>query len=298
MIALVTGANGMLGTALCPVLSKNEYEVLPTDINITNSRMEFFDVRDFDKLKIFINKNKPDIVFHLAAETDVDKCEIEVDHAYMTNTIGTENIALVCQEYDLPLVYISTCGVFDGKKVEPYNEFDEPDPISIYTKSKFEGEKAVRSLLRKYFIFRAGWMVGGGKKDKKFVAKIVELMKTKSTLTVVNDKRGCLTFTKDFSECIVKIIKLGRYGLYHVTNKGAASRYEIACKIVEYLGRKDVKVQPVSSAYFSLAAPRPDSEVVDNYKLKLLGIEMRHWEDALNDYLKELIKENNSAHIL
>ncbi len=131
-------------------------------------------------------------------------------------------------------------------------------------------------------------MIGGGKKDKKFVAKIVELIKTKNVLTVVNDKRGCPTFTKDFSECIIKIIKTARYGLYHVTNKGSASRYDIACKITDYLGRRDVVVKPISSDLFPLPAPRPDSEVVDNYKLRLLGIQMRPWEEALKEYLKEL----------
>ncbi len=291
MRSLITGAGGMLGSALCPVLSSNGYEVLPTDINTTNSKAELLDVRDFKNVKITIDKKKPDIIFHLAAETDVDKCETEIDHAYMTNTIGTENIALICQEYDIPMVYISTCGVFDGKKKGAYNEFDKPNPISVYAKSKFEGENIVRNLLRRYFIFRAGWMIGGGKKDKKFVAKIGELTKTKKTLTVVNDKKGCPTFTKDFSEAILKIIDLGRYGLYHVTNKGSASRYDIACKIVEYLGRNDIIVKPISSAAFPLPAPRPDSEVVDNYKLELLKIKMRTWEEALKDYLKELIVE-------
>lgn len=289
MRCFITGANGMLGSALCPLLSEKGHEVIMTDINTPHTGIGFLDVRDFEKVKKEIGKTKPDIIFHLSAETDVDKCELQPEHAYITNTIGTENIALACQKYKIPMVYISTCGVFDGKKAEPYNEFDEPRPISVYTRSKYEGEKIVRSLLDNYFIFRAGWMIGGGKKDKKFVAKIVELLKTKETLTVVEDKRGCPTFTKDFSECIIKIINLGRYGLCHVTNEGIASRYDIACKIVEYLGRQDVKVKPISSGTFPLPAPRPDSEAVDNYKLRLLGIRMRKWEEALKEYLQELI---------
>ena len=289
MKCLVTGANGMLGSALCPLLSVKGHEVIMTDINTPHARIGFLDVRDLKSVKEEIGKTKPDIIFHLSAETDVDKCQLQPDHAYITNTIGTENIALACQKHRIPMVYISTCGVFDGRKAEPYNEFDQPNPISVYTKSKYEGEKIVRSLLDNYFIFRAGWMIGGGKKDKKFVAKIVELLKTKDTLTVVEDKRGCPTFTKDFSECIIKIIGMGRYGLCHVTNEGIASRYDIACKIVEYMGRQDVKVKPISSGAFPLPAPRPDSEAVDNYKLRLLGIRMRKWEEALKEYLQELI---------
>jgi len=291
MKSLVTGANGMLGTALCPLLTENGYEVFATDVTSSGNNIELLDVRDFNNVKKYVNKIKPDMVFHLAAETDVDKCEIDVDHAYRMNTIGTENIALVCQERDIPMVYISTCGVFDGRKPEPYNEFDEPNPISVYTKTKYEGEKVVSNLLQKYYIFRAGWMIGGGKKDKKFVAKIAEQIKTKNEITVVNDKIGSPTFTKDFSECIIKIIDSGRYGLYHVTNKGWASRYDIACKIVEFMGKREVNVKPISSASFPLAAPRPRSEAVDNFKLKLLGIDMRRWEDALKEYLSELTAE-------
>lgn len=291
MKALVTGANGMLGSALCPILLKNGYDVLPTDIDISSSKVDFLDVRDLDNLRKYVNNKKPEIIFHLAAETDVDKCEIEIEHAFSTNTKSTENVAFISKENDIIMVYISTCGVFDGKKQEPYNEFDEPDPISVYSKSKFEGEKIVRNLLKRYFIFRAGWMIGGGKKDKKFVAKIVELLKTKNILTVVNDKKGCPTFTKDFSESIIKVIKSASYGIYHITNEGQATRYDIACKIVEYLGRDDCLVKPITSDLFPLPAPRPDSEAVDNHKLKLLGIRMRPWQDALVDYLKELEDE-------
>ena len=290
MKALITGAAGMLGSALCTLLSDNEYDTFPTDIT-PNAKIQYLDVKNFGQVKSYVNKINPQIIFHLAAETDVDKCEIEPEHAFAMNTMGTKNIALICQEYNIPMVYISTCGVFDGKKVGPYNEFDAPNPISIYTKSKFEGEKIVQNLLRKYFIFRAGWMMGGGKKDKKFIAKIVELIKTKNILTVVNDKRGCPTFTRDFSEGIIKVIKLGQYGLYHVTNKGSATRFDIACKIVELLGRTDVTVKPISSKDFPLPAPRPDSEVVDNHKIELLNIKIRPWEEALKDYLNELTEE-------
>jgi len=289
MKALVTGASGMLGSALCPLLLKNGYEVYPTDIS-SNGEVMGMDIRDLAQVKEVVGRERPCIIFHLAAETDVDKCEVDMDHAFRVNTFGTENMALISQQYNIPLIYISTCGVFDGRKSVPYNEFDLPNPVSVYSKSKLEGELIVAKLLNRYFIFRAGWMIGGGKKDKKFVAKIVELLKTKDTLTVVNDKIGNPTFTQDFSECIIKIVKSGRYGLYHITNKGSVSRYEIACKIVEFLGKNKVTVKAITSASYPLAAPRPDSEAVDNYKLKLMGIEMRSWEEALKDYLSEIVK--------
>ncbi|MFH1888970.1 MAG: dTDP-4-dehydrorhamnose reductase [Candidatus Omnitrophota bacterium] len=291
MKALVTGAGGMLGVMLCGELKNNGYEVFPTDVIPGGVDMRPLDITDMKAVTDCIKDINPGIIFHAGAETDVDKCEREKDYAYKVNTLGTENIALACQGRGITMAYISTCGVFDGMKEGPYNEFDEPAPISIYTKSKYEGEKTVRGLLNRYFIFRAGWMIGGGKKDKKFVAKILRLLKTKNTLTVVNDKFGCPTYTKDFSQGLLKVVGLSRYGLYHITNEGRASRYDIACKIVEHLKKDNVTIKPISSAEFLLPAPRPRSEVVDNYKLKLLGIRMRPWEEALKEYLDEFNNE-------
>lgn len=290
MKALITGGNGMLGSALAPLLVESQYEVFLTDTISLSNNAQFLDIRDYAQVKLYIEKVKPDIIFHLAAETNVDRCELEPDHAFKTNVLGTKNIALACKEYNITMVYISTCGVFDGKKSSGYRESDIPSPISVYTKSKYEGEKEVQRLLSKYFIFRAGWMMGGGKKDKKFVAKIVELSKTQKILNVVNDKRGSPTFTKDFSEAIIKVIITDKFGLYHVTNEGAATRYDIACKIIEYLGKTDVLVKPIGSDEFPLPAPRPDSEVAENYNLKTLNIKIRPWTEALKEYLEELIK--------
>ncbi len=226
---------------------------------------------------------------HLAAETDVDKCELEPDQAYLTNTIGTQNVALSCQKRDIIMVYVSTIGVFDGNKPEPYTEFDEPNPINVYGKSKLWGERIVQSFLKKYYIVRAGWMMGGGpRKDKKFVAKIIkQILEGKKELMVVNDKFGSLTYTVDFSKCLTNLIETGCYGLYHCTNKGWASRYEVAKKIVEYMGLNDVKIIAVSSAHFPLPAPRARSEACYNYKLELMRMDkMRPWEEALRDYIE------------
>lgn len=293
MKILVTGAAGMLGSTLCPILRQKGHEVYATDINTTDKGIECLDVRNFEQSKTFVKRIKPDLVMHLAAETDVDKCELEPDHAYLTNTIGTQNVALACQKYGIETVYISTIGVFDGEQHEPYTEFDEPNPINVYGKSKLWGEKVIQSLLGKYYVVRAGWMVGGGpEKDKKFVGKIIRLLDKTSKLKAVNDKFGSLTCTVDLSKCLSELIETGYYGLYHCTNKGFASRYEIAKKILEYLGRKDVTVEPVSSAYFPLPAPRARSEASRSYKLELLGMDnARHWEEALKEYIENYWQE-------
>lgn len=284
--ALVTGANGMLGTALCPVLRHNGYSVIATDIQPAENNMEYLDVTDLLKIREKIKEYKPDIIFHLAAETDVDKAETEVNHAYLVNTLGTENIALVCQEFNIELVYISTASVFDGEKDEPYTEFDRQNPKNIYGKTKWEGENIVKDLMNRYFIVRASWMMGGKEKDKKFVAKIIKLLEERKEISVVNDKFGNPTFTEDLSRCLVKLIETKRHGTYHMSNQGVCSRYEIACKIKEYLGKDKIRIKPVTSESFPLLAPRPRSEGMENFKLNLLGLNtMRPWQEALYDYV-------------
>ncbi len=288
MKILVTGAAGMLGSALCPTLVKKGHEVIPTDLNPNHSEgIEFLDVRDYSSVQNMVKQIGPELVMHLAAETDVDRCEIEPDHAFQTNTIATQNIALISQKEKIPLVYISTIGVFYGDKSEPYTEFDEPNPINIYGRSKLEGEKIVQNLLNNYYIIRAGWMVGGGPtRDKKFIGKIIKQIGQKQVLKAVSDKIGSPTYTVDFSRCLSNLIETGFYGLYHCTNKGYGSRFDVAKKIINYLGRPDVTVEPVGSAYFPLPALRARSEMSRNYKLELLGKDtMRHWEDALREYI-------------
>lgn len=288
MKILVTGAAGMLGSALCPTLVNKGHEVLATDLNTEEVGVDFLDIRNYEQLKTIVLNSKPDMIMHLAAETDVDRCELEPDHAYITNTIGTQNVAVICQKQNIPLVYISTIGVFYGDQIEPYTEFDAPNPANIYGRSKLEGEKVVQQLLQRYFIVRAGWMVGGGpKRDKKFIGKIIKQIGSNSKLRAVNDKIGSPTYTFDFSSCVAGLISTDFYGLYHCTNKGYCTRYDVAKKIIDLLGKSnEISVEPVSSAYFPLPAARARSEMSRNYKLDLLGMNtMRHWEESLKEYI-------------
>ena len=279
----------MLGSALNPTLNQRKHKVFVTDVIASpDDGIKYLDVRDYKQLEESVEEIKPDMVMHLAAETDVDKCELEPDHAYLTNTIGTQNVTIVCQKQDIPMVYISTIGVFYGDQIEPYTEFDAPNPINIYGRSKLEGEKIVVNLLKKYYIVRAGWMIGGGpKKDKKFIGKIIKQTTETSRLKAVNDKIGSPTYTVDFSRCLSSLIETGYYGLYHCTNKGYCSRFDVAKKIVEFLGRSDdITVDQVSSAHFPLPAARARSEMSRNYKLELMGMETpRNWEEALKEYI-------------
>lgn len=289
MKTIVTGAAGMLGSDLCPLLLKNNFDIYPTDLYSDNKNNEVLDVGKRDQVIDYAKRINPDMIIHLAAETDVDKCEKMPDRAFSVNTIGTENIALACKELDIPMVFISTGAVFDGKKNGPYIETDIPHPVNVYGKTKLEAENVVKKILSKYFIFRAGWMIGGGGKDKKFVGKIINILKEKKQLSVVIDKKGCPTFTDDMSFNMLQVIKTDNYGLFHMVNKGATTRFDIALKIVEYLDRKDVTVKPVTSESFPLLARRPDSEALKNRNLERLGLNfMPKWEDSLKRYIAKL----------
>jgi len=280
MKVLVTGARGMLGTDLCRIMT-SEYEVRAT------GRADL-DVRDRGAVSRAVSDFHPDLIVHLAALTDVDRCEREPEEAFRTNTIGTQNMALVCQQLAIPLVYVSTISVFDGTKPEPYIEFDTPNPQSYHSRSKYQAEKLVRSLLQKYYIVRAGWMFGGGNKDGKFVAKIFKLAQSQSEIKVVNDKFGSPTYTVDFARGLVALIATGQYGTYHIVNTGQpASRYEIARVILECAGIKDCELRPVSSAEFPLPAPRPRMEAGRSLAAELIGLPpMRHWQEALQEYIR------------
>ena len=287
---LVTGAAGMLCAALVPVLRKAGYDVYPTDIVTEEKGIGFLDVRETKEVITEIARLRPRYVIHAAAKTDVELCEKEVDDAYLTNAVGTQNVALGCQKTGSQMVYISTAGVFDGKKAAPYTEFDEPNPLNVYGETKLAGERFVQGTLQKYFILRTTWMFGGGLvKDKKFVGKILrQLQDGRRRIHAVTDKSGTPTYTVDLSTRLCEMLKTAYYGLYHVVCEGKATRFDVAQQILLSLGRNDVKLIQVKSGYFSKEyfAPRAESEMLSNYLLTLrLMNPMRHWRVALEEYL-------------
>ena len=285
MRILVTGAKGMLGSDLCPVL-REHHEVMATDI-------EEMDVRDATAVRETFRHFLPHAVVHLAALTDVDGCERQPDGAFRTNAVGTQIVALACHEIGATMVYVSTISVFDGYKPIPYTEFDSPRPQSAYSQAKYAGERIVESLVPQHYIVRAGWMFGGGMEDKKFVAKILDLACLRTELKVVNDKFGSPTYTVDFARGVERLMETGLFGLYHLVNaEGCASRFEVARAILDYAGITTCAVVPVSSAEFPLPAPRPRMEAARNYHLELLGLHlMRDWRSALCAYLERLYRQ-------
>lgn len=287
---LITGCGGMLGSAIYPYLKGKGYEVLATDIDLNESWLKHLDVRDLKEIKEVAKAFKPDMILHLAALTSLEYCESNLKDAYETNFLGTKNIATISKELDIPLVYISTAGVFDGKK-ERYYEADYPNPINVYGKTKFYGEIAVENYLDKYFIVRAGWMVGGGKKDKKFVSYILSQIKEgKKEFNVVNDTFGTLTYTKDFARNLEVLFNTKFYGKYHMACKGDTDRVKVAKFLIEAAGLNEAIVKEVSSDFFKerFWVKRAQVERMVNSNLESKGINlMRTWQEALKDYLAD-----------
>lgn len=283
MKVLVIGATGMLGTSMIPALLAKGYDVVTS-----NFLYAHMDVRDAEQVMITAKLAKPDIILHLAAETDVDRCEREPQHAYEVNTRGTKNVAEACKALNIPMLYVSTIGVFYGDKKEPYTEEDEPRPANFYGWSKLFGERMVKSLVKDYFIVRAGWMVGGGPtRDKKFVGKIISQVKANAQeIKAVTDKVGSPTYAPDFCKVVANLIATKEYGTYHCTNHGYPSRYDVAKEVLRLMCRC-TKLTPVdSSAFANLSAGRANSEMSDNKHLQAIGLDtMRDWKEALREYV-------------
>jgi dTDP-4-dehydrorhamnose reductase len=291
----IAGCGGMLGRAVYEVFN-SKCIVKATDIDLNIDWLEYADVRDYNDINKSIAAFSPDIIINLAALTDLEHCEKNQEDSWLTNALGAENIAIIAKRLNIPMVYISTAGIFDGEQ-DVYNDFDAPNPLGIYAKSKYYGEVFVKTHLEKFFIFRAGWMMGGGpSKDKKFVNKIYKQIKSGSQeLFVVEDKLGTPTYTKSFAQGIFNLVETDLYGLYNQVCGGDCSRYDAAVEFVNLLGlTEQVKVTKVSSEYFKneYFAPRPASEKLVNMKLDARGVNfMPHWKDALSEYAEEYITD-------
>ena len=279
MKILITGSNGMLGHDLIEVL-KDKHELL-----LTTSKT--LDITDGDSVMDFILKSNPDIVINSAAYTDVDGCESNPDLAYNVNGEGVKNLALACREVDCPLVHISTDYVFNGQNDRPWVEDDEIGPISIYGKSKLEGEEHIKEILEKYFIVRTAWLYGVN--GRNFPRTMLELAQKHSEITVVYDEVGTPTYTPDLAKGISKLIETDYYGTYHLTNSGNCSWCEFARYIFE-VADVDVNVIPVTASEFARPAPRPSYSVLENRNWVENGFEpLRNYKEAIKEYI-ELIK--------
>lgn len=278
MKVLITGASGQLGLELQAQLRerKDKIQVIATDY-------ETLDITNIEQVKAELTLLKPDVVINCAAHTEVDKCEEDIEDAYRINAIGPKNLAIACDEIGAKLVQVSTDYVFSGEVPGARREDDLTGPQSIYGTSKLLGEEYVKTFCKKHFIIRTAWLYGEG---NNFVRTMLKLSETNKELNVVGDQFGSPTSTKDLAKAIIELMQTEYYGTYHGTCEGECSWYDFACKIFELKGI-DIKVNKVTSEEFVRPAKRPKYSVLDNFMLKLYGLNsFRHWEEALKDYLE------------
>lgn len=287
----IAGCGGMLGEAFYRQF-KDGFELRCTDIDVNEPWLSKLDFTDFEAYKRDVIAFRPDYLFHLGAFTDLEYCELNKPETYKTNTLAVENAVLIANLLDIPILYISTAGIFDGNKPY-YDDWDMPAPIGAYGRAKYFGERYVVENAHRYLVCRAGWMMGGGPaKDKKFVEKIIKQIRNgNKVLYVVNDKDGTPTYTHDFAKNVRLLLEKEYWGLYNMVCGGQTSRLEVAKEIVSILGlQNEVEINEVTSRWFAdeYFAERPACERLVNTKLDLRGLNiMRPWQVALKEYLHE-----------
>lgn len=279
MRVLVTGVKGQLGFDVVNELEKRGYEAVGVDI-------EEMDITDADSVNKVITESDVDAVIHCAAYTAVDAAEENQEICRKVNVDGTQNIATVCKNLGIKMMYISTDYVFNGEGTRAWEPDDEREPLNVYGQTKYEGELAVQNTLDEYFIVRIAWVFGIN--GKNFIKTMLNLAKTHDHLTVVNDQYGSPTFTYDLARLLVDMIITDKYGIYHATNEGICTWYEFACEIFKQAG-VDVDVQPVTSDAFPVKAKRPSNSRMSKDKLEQNGFHrLPAWQDAVERYVKEL----------
>ena len=285
----IAGCGGMLGEAFYQRFGGG-YELKCTDKDVNEPWLTFLDFRDHDAYRKDVEEFQPDYLFHLGAYTDLEYCEQNPDDTYATNTLPVENAVHIANKLGIPVLYISTAGIFDGGK-ESYDDWDQPNPLGVYARSKYMGERFVAENAGCYLVCRAGWMMGAGPmKDKKFIQKLMAQLKAgKRELHIVNDKDGTPTYTHDFAANVRLLIEKECWGLYNLVCGGQTSRMEVARELLKIVGLDvTVSIIPVSSEYFkdTYFAVRPPSERLINRKLNIRGLNrMRDWRVALEEYV-------------
>jgi dTDP-4-dehydrorhamnose reductase len=275
MRILITGANGQLGHELQRVLKGH---------TLIQAAWPEFDLLKSDVEKQVLAA-RPDVVVHLAAYTDVDGAEREPDKAMAVNAEGTERVARAVDKASARLIYLSTDYVFDGRKTSPYVETDEPKPLSVYGRSKLEGERRALAYCPNTLIVRSAWLYGAH--GRNFVNTIIRLASEQPALRVVADQRGCPTHAGDLAVALARVLDMDLRGIVHAAGAGDCTWYEFACAIVSLM-RGTVPVHPITTAEARRAAPRPPYSVLANRVLAEAGITLPHWKEALTRYISEV----------
>ncbi len=243
------------------------------------------DIRDPAQVGSSVRKSKPDWIVLAAAYTDVDGCELNPTLASAVNTSGAVNVARAAAAAGAKLLFVSTDYVFDGTQATPYETSDARHPINAYGRSKAEAEEKILTIIPDACIVRTSWLFGpGGKSFPDTILNLAAALPEGEVVTVVNDQRGCPTYTLDLADAIVTLCKSEARGILHCTNRGECSWYDFASEIIRQAGLKTV-VRPTTSDKFVRPAPRPKYSVLSSASLSKYGIEMRPWQETIPDYL-------------
>lgn len=284
MKVLVTGVKGQLGYDVVLECEKRGIEAIGVDV-------EEMDITDAAMVKKVIKESNVDAVIHCAAWTAVDAAEDQIDLCTKVNVDGTRNIAEICKELDIKMMYFSTDYVFDGLGTNEWQENDERQPLNVYGQTKCDGEKVVEDLLEKYYIVRISWVFGFN--GNNFIKTMLRLGKERGAVSVVSDQIGSPTYTYDLAKLVVDMIVTDKYGVYHATNEGLCSWYEFACEIFKQ-ANIDVQVTAVDSSAFPVKATRPQNSRMSKKQLDVNGFSrLPEWQDALNRYLKVIGEIND-----
>lgn len=286
---LVTGCNGQLGRAIRKEYAASDVEFINTDV-VEGEGVVSLDITDVDAVLKLVRAEKPDVIINCAAHTNVDKCEEQWDLAYKINAIGPRNLSIAATEVDAKMIHVSTDYVFEGNGTRPYTEFDAPNPVSAYGKTKLEGENFVKEFAKKHFILRTAWLYGDG---KNFVKTMLALAENHDELNVVCDQVGTPTSAVELAKMIHYLEGTENYGTFHATCEGDTNWADFAEAIFKRAG-KNVKVNHVTSKQYKemnpASADRPAYSILENYMIKLTSdFMMADWQDALDVYMKELL---------
>lgn len=291
MKILITGCKGQLGNELSSIIKSGKSEIgeIPKELvgsEIIPVDIDNLDITDTSAVLSFAENAKPDVIINCAAMTNVDGCETDYETAFKVNAVGVRNLAMAAEKTGAKLIHVSTDYVFAGDGVKPYVEWDLVDPQSIYGASKALGEKYALSFCSKTFIVRTAWLYGYI--GKNFVKTIRRIAKANDSIKVVNDQRGNPTNANDLAHHLLKLAVTEEYGIYHCTGKGECSWYDFAKKIVEYSGI-DCVVNGCTTEEYNSPTKRPAYSSLRNLALECsVGDEMRDWETALEEYIKNV----------
>jgi dTDP-4-dehydrorhamnose reductase len=279
MKAFITGASGILGTDIKAVLESKNWNVAgfnSKDIDITNLR----------EVKNKVESFRPDVIIHSAAMTNVDLCEDDTNAAFLANVIGTHNLSLAAAENETNIIYISSCGVYGNGKNKVHTEVDTTIPVNYHHYTKLLGEQRIKEHNKRYIIVRPGWLFGGTPSHKKnFVEARRKEALNNPTIKSAVDKFGCPTYTMDLAKQLVTLLDEAVLGTFNIVNEGTASRFEYVSEIIKAFNF-DNSMEPVNSNEFPRKANMPDNETLENMHLTIRGLNnMRHWKDALKDYI-------------